>query len=285
MKDDILSILEYKMPVLSKGQKRIAALICEACDKTAFMTASALGKQAGVSESTVVRFAMELGYEGYPQMQKAMQERVMSRLSSPACIEIPADGDLIYSVFQADMEKMRKTAGSLDREVFQSAVQDISKAKSIYILGAHRFSMLANLLGDYLGYLFDKVHIITSSTAGEVMEGLLHLTKEDAVIAFSFPRYCSATVQGADYCHKTGAVVVGITNSSLSPLAEHCDHVLTAQSDKISLVDSMTAPLSLVNALVLALSAGREERLSAALDKLETVRQIYQIYEEKDDTL
>lgn len=289
MNEDILSILEYKMPTFSKGQKRIAALICESYDKTAFMTASCLGKQAGVSESTVVRFAMELGYEGYPQMQKAMQEMVLNRLTAVQRMGVTTDRigsqDVVSTVLHADAEKLRQTGDTVDRAVFQNAVQAILKAKNIYIIGARSASALASFLGYYLNFMFDSVHIITSSTAGEVMEQLINLSAEDAVIAFSFPRYASSTVQGAAYCRSVGAAVIGITNSIVSALAESCDHVLVAKSDMVSIVDSLVAPFSLVNALIVALASGREAVLRENFEKLETIWQTYHIYEKKDDTL
>lgn len=289
MNEDILSILDYKMPTFSKGQKRIAALICESYDKTAFMTASCLGKQAGVSESTVVRFAMELGYEGYPQMQKAMQEMVLNRLTAVQRMGVTTDRigsqDVVSTVLHADAEKLRQTGDTVDRAVFQNAVQAILKAKNIYIIGARSASALASFLGYYLNFMFDRVHIITNSTAGEVMEQLINLTAEDGVIAFSFPRYASSTVQGAAYCRSVGATVIGITNSIVSPLAESCDHVLVAKSDMVSIVDSLVAPFSLVNALIVALASGREAVLRETFEKLETIWQTYHIYEKKDDTL
>lgn len=289
MNEDILSILEYKMPTFSKGQKRIAALICESYDKTAFMTASCLGKQAGVSESTVVRFAMELGYEGYPQMQKAMQEMVLNRLTAVQRMGVTTDRigsqDVVSTVLHADAEKLRQTGDTVDRAVFQNAVQAILKAKNIYIIGARSASALASFLGYYLNFMFDSVHIITSSTAGEVMEQLINLNAEDAVIAFSFPRYASSTVQGAAYCRSVGAAVIGITNSIVSALAESCDHVLVAKSDMVSIVDSLVAPFSLVNALIVALASGREAVLRENFEKLEKIWQTYHIYEKKDDTL
>lgn len=289
MNEDILSVIEYKMPTFSKGQKRIAALICDSYDKTAFMTASCLGKQAGVSESTVVRFAMELGYEGYPQMQKAMQEMVLNRLTSVQRMGVTTDRigtqDVVSTVLHTDAEKLRQTGETVDREVFQKAVQDILKARNIYILGVRSASALASFFGYYLQYMFDRVHLVTSSSAGEVLEQLINVKDDDVVIAFSFPRYSSSTVEGVAHCRNVGATVIGITNSMVSPLAEYCDRVLVAKSDMVSIVDSLVAPLSLVNALIVALAAGREETLRATFEKLENIWQTYHIYEKKDEYL
>lgn len=289
MNEDILSILEYKMPTFSKGQKRIAALICESYDKAAFMTASTLGKQAGVSESTVVRFAMELGYVGYPQMQKAMQEMVLNRLTSVQRMGFTSDRigsqDLVSMVLQDDAEKVRQTCDTVDRDAFQKSVQSILEANNVYILGVRSASALANFFGYYLNFMFDRVHIITNSSSGEVLEQLINVRAGDVVIAFSFPRYSSSTVEGVSYCRNVGASVIGITNSMISPLTDYCDQVLVAKSDMVSIVDSLTAPLSLVNALIVALAAAKEDVLRSTFEKLETIWKTHHIYEKKDDDL
>lgn len=289
MNEDFLSVLESKMPTFSKGQKRIAAVITESYDKAAFMTASRLGKQAGVSESTVVRFAMDLGYKGYPQMQKAMQEMVLNRLTSVQRMGITSDRlgsqDVVSTVLHSDAEKLRQTCDTVDRQVFQNVVDSILNAKNIYIIGVRSASALSSFFGYYLQYMFDRVHIINNNSAGEVMEQLISVGAEDTVVAFSFPRYSSSTVQAVAYCHCAGAKVFGITNSMVSPLAEHCDGVLVAKSDMVSIVDSLTAPLSLVNALLVALAAGKEDVLRNTFEKLERIWQEYHIYEKKDEYL
>lgn len=287
MNEDILSVLEYKMPTFSKGQRRIAALITESYDKAAFMTASRLGKQAGVSESTVVRFAMELGYDGYPQMQKAMQEMVLNRLTSVQRMGITSDRlgnqDVVSTVLHSDADKLRQTCDTVDRQAFHNAVEAILNGKNIYIIGLRSASALASFFGYYLQFMFDRVHIITNSNAGEVLEQLFNVRSGDTVIAFSFPRYSSSTVRAVSYCHSVGAKVIGITNSMVSPLAEHCDSVLVAKSDMVSIVDSLTAPLSLVNALIVAVATEKEEALRTTFEKLENIWQEHHIYEKKDE--
>lgn len=289
MNEDILSLMQEKMPSFSKGQKRIAAYITEYYDKAAFMTASKLGSIVGISESTVVRFAVELGYNGYPAMQKAMQEMVLNRLTSVQRMGVTTDRigsqDVVSTVLHTDAEKLRQTGETVDRTVFQKSVQNILNAKNIYILGVRSASALASFFGYYLQYMFDRVHIITSGSAGEVLEQLINVKAGDTVIAFSFPRYSSSTVEGVAYCRSMGATVIGITNSMVSPLAEYCDCVLVAKSDMVSIVDSLVAPLSLVNALIVALAAGREDVLRANFDKLETIWQTHHIYEKKDEYL
>lgn len=287
MSDDILSLMEDKAHKFSKGQRRIAAYIQESYDKAAFLTASKLGKAVNVSESTVVRFAMELGYDGYPSMQKAMQEMVMNRLTSVQRIGVAndriGDNDIVKSVLQSDMEKLRQSAELVDRESFRAAVDTILKARRIYVIGVRSAAMLANFMGYYLNYMFDNVHVITASGGSEMFEKLVGVRSEDAVLAFSFPRYSTATVNGAQYCRQVGATVIGLTGSSMSPLAQNCDHLLLAKSDMLSLVDSLVAPLSVVNALLVALAAGREEVLADNFDTLERVWEEYNVYEKRND--
>ena len=287
MNEDILSVLEELAPTFSKGQRKIAAYITEFYDKAAFMTASRLGKAVGVSESTVVRFAVELGYDGYPSMQKAMQEMVLNRLTSVQRIGVAndriGDQDVLSMVLQADADKLRQTNETVDREAFHAAVQAILHARRIYLLGVRSASVLVNFLGYYLNYMFDNVHVITTSGTSEIFEKLVNVTQEDVVIAFSFPRYSASTVKGVQYCHSVGAKVIGITNSNLSPLGQVSDCVLVAKSDMVSLVDSLVAPLSVVNALIVALAAGREQELEKTFNTLEKVWEEYHVYEKRAD--
>lgn len=289
MKDDILTMLEEKESTFSKGQRRIAGYITESYDKAAFMTASRLGKTVGVSESTVVRFAVELGFDGYPEMQKAMQEMVMNHLTSVQRIEVANDRignqDVLAKVLQADADKIRKTAETVSRDHFRHAVDAILNARKIYILGVRSAAPLANFAGYYLNYMFTDVRVLTVSGAGEMFENLVNITPEDVVIAFSFPRYSSATLKAAQYCREVGATVIGITNSTLSPLAQNSDYVLVAKSDMVSLVDSLVAPLSVVNALLVALASAREKEVQNSLGTLERVWEEYNIYEKRVDNL
>lgn len=285
MSYDILSILQEKEPTFSKGQKRIARYITEAYDKAAFMTANRLGKNVGVSESTVVRFAVDLGFDGYPSMQKAMQEMVLNRLTSVQRIEVAnnrfGDQDVVSMVLHSDMEKLRQTGETVSREEFKAAVNAIIKAKRVYILGVRSVAPLANFLGYYLNYMFNNVHEITGFSAGEMFEKIVGVNSDDVVIAFSFPRYSSSTTKGAQYCRSAGATVIGITDSKMSPLGINSDHVLIAKSDMVSLVDSLVAPLSLVNALIVAIAAKREKELSQTFANLERIWDEYDVYEKQ----
>ena len=285
MNSDILATLQNNAHTFSKGQRRIAKYITESYDKAAFLTASKLGKTVGVSESTVVRFAVELGYDGYPSMQKAIQEMELNRLTSVQRIEVAhdriGDQDVVSTVLHADMEKLRQTNEMLDRAEFKAAVQAILDAERVYILGVRSCAPLAGFLGYYLNYVSPNVHTVTTSGEGEMFEKIVGVKPQDAIIALSFPRYSSATVKAAQYCRSAGATVIGITDSPLSPLGQNSDHVLAAKSDMVSLVDSLVAPLSVLNALIVAVAANREERLSTTFTVLENIWDQYNVYEKQ----
>ena len=285
MSYDILTVLQEKASGFSKGQRRIAQYITESYDKAAFMTANRLGKTVGVSESTVVRFAVDLGFDGYPSMQKAMQEMVLNRLTSVQRIEVAndrlGDQDVISMVLHSDMEKLRQTEETIDRDQFAAAVNAILKAKRVYILGVRSVAPLANFLGYYLNYMFNNVHVVSGFSAGEMFEKIVGVNSEDVVIAFSFPRYSSSTTKGAQYCRSAGATVIGFTDSKLSPLGQCCDYTLIAKSDMVSLVDSLVAPLSIVNALIVAIAARREKELSQTFANLERIWDEYNVYEKQ----
>ena len=287
MASDILTIIRGKMKTFSKGQKRIANFILSSYDKAAFLTASRLGSAVDVSESTVVRFAVELGYEGYPQMQKALQEMILNRLTSVQRIEVANDRmknqDIIAMVSQMDIEKIRMTSEMIDRKTFQAAVDAIVNARRIYILGMRSSAALVSFLGFYYGYMFDNLCIITSQDTGGMFEQIARITGEDVVIGISFPRYSTSTIAGIQYCRKAGATVIGLTDDENSPVGRYADHVLVAKSDMVSLVDSLAAPLSLINALIVATARCREKELSQTLATLEKIWDEFDVYEKSDD--
>ena len=287
MANDILALLRAKEPTFSKGQRRIAQYILESYDKAAFMTANRLGKTVGVSESTVVRFAEELGFDGYPTMQKAMQSMVVNRLTSVQRIGVTNDRlgkqDVLSMVLQSDMEKLRQSAETVDRAVFEAAVNAVLDAKRVFILGVRSAAPLASFLGYYLNYMFQNVHIITASGTSEMFEQIVGVNDRDAVIAISFPRYSATTVKAAQYCRSTGATVIALTDTALSPLGQTSDHVLCAKSSMMSLVDSLVAPMSVVNALIVAIAAKKEQELSKTFQELERIWEEYHIYEKQDD--
>ena len=286
MHNDFLNAMQNVSHRFSKGQRVIAAYIHENYDKAAFMTARKLGKTVGVSESTVVRFAMELGFEGYPAMQKAMQKMVMNRLTSVQRIEVAndriGDQDILSMVIGSDIEKLRQTAETVNRQDFSHAVEAMLKARRVYIVGSRSTAALASFLGHYLRHMLQSVQVVTCSGCSELFEQIIDITPEDVVVAFSFPRYSTATFKGAEFSRRVGAKVIGITDSALSPLGRNSDFVLICKSDMISLVDSLTAPFSVANALIVAIAAKREQALAKTFSSLEQVWEEYQVYEKRD---
>ena len=283
MNQDILALIQENMNTFSKGQKRIAAFILDSYDKAAFMTASRLGKKVGVSESTVVRFAAELGYDGYPDMQKSLQKMIRNRLTYVQRIEVTndriGDQDLVSMVLQSDMEKIRLTLEELDRSAFDNAVKAIVSAKRIYIIGVRSSAAIASFLGFYFNLIFDNVVNVTAGTASEMFEHLLRVGEDDVVIGVSFPRYSSRTVQAMSFARDRKATTVAITDSEASPLAPICKYTLKARSDMASFGDSLVAPLSLVNALLVAVSRAKNDDLANTFQTLERIWEDYGVYE------
>ena len=283
MNRDILAVIQENIHTFSKGQKRIANFILESYDKAAFMTASRLGKKVGVSESTVVRFAAELGYDGYPDMQKSLQKMIRNRLTSVQRREVTkdrlGDQDLLSMVLQSDIEKIRMTLEELDRESFEKAVDAIVSAKKIYIIGVRSSAAIATFLHFYFNLIFENVSLVSANTASEVFESLLRVGEGDVVVGVSFPRYSSRTVQAMNFARDRGATTVAITDSEASPLAPISHYTLKARSDMASFVDSLVAPLSLVNALLVAVSQRKNDDLAHTFRTLEEIWDEYGVYE------
>ena len=283
MATDILSTIHNQMGSFSKGQRRIAQYIESSYDKAAFMTASRLGKMVSVSESTVVRFAVELGFDGYPSMQKALQEMVRNKLTSVQRIEVTndrlGDQDVVSMVLQADWESIRMTSEALDRRVLDQAVEAILRARNIYIVGVRSSAVIATFMGFYFRNIFDNVHLVSSSATSEMIEQMLHVSQGDVVIGISLPRYSSRTVQLMEFARDSGAEVVAITDSLDAPAAKRADHTLLAKSDMVSVVDSLVAPMSLVNALIVAIGQKKKGELSRIFENLEGIWQEYEVYE------
>ena len=283
MNRDILAVIQENLHTFSKGQKKIANFILESYDKAAFMTASRLGKRVGVSESTVVRFAAELGYEGYPDMQRSLQKMIRNRLTSVQRIEVTndrlGDQDLLSMVLQSDIEKIRQTLEELDRDAFDRAVDAIVAARKIYIIGVRSSAALASFLYFYCNLIFENVALVSANTSSEIFESLLRVGPGDVVIGISFPRYSSRTVQAMSFARDRGADTVAITDSEASPLAPICRHTLRARSDMASFVDSLVAPLSLVNALLVAVSQRKNDELARTFQNLEDIWDEYGVYE------
>ena len=287
MNHDILTVIQDGMQSFSKGQKKIANFILDSYDKAAFMTASRLGKKVGVSESTVVRFAAELGYDGYPDMQKSLQKMIRNRLTTVQRIEVTndrlGDQDLLSMVLQSDIEKIRLTLEELDRSSFEHAVDAIVDARKIYIIGVRSSSAIAAFMSFYFKLIFDNVVEVTGNTSSEIFESLLRVGEGDVVIGVSFPRYSSRAIQAMNFARDRGATTIAITDSEASPLASISQYTLKARSDMASFVDSLVAPLSLVNALLVAVSQKKNDDLANTFQTLEKIWDAYGVYEKVQD--
>jgi DNA-binding MurR/RpiR family transcriptional regulator len=266
---------------------QIARYILEHYDKAAFMTASRLGVTVGVSESTVVRFATELGYDGYPHLQRALQEMIRNKLTSVQRMEVSSDRlggrDVLRTVLHADTDMIRQTLDEIDRDAFQGAVDALTGAHRIYILGVRSSSALANFLGFYFNLLFDNVTLVHTNSVSEIFEQVLRIGPGDVLFGISFPRYSKRTLSAMQYARDRGAKVIALTDSQLSPLARVADHLLLARSDMASFVDSLVAPLSVINALIVAVGMSRRDEIEHTFNKLESIWEKYDVYEKPED--
>ena len=286
MENDILSLIVASSHKFSKGQRNIAKYILENYDKAAFMTASKLGNTVNVSESTVVRFAASLGFEGYPEMRKSLQDMIRHCLTSVQRIEVARElmenNDILSAVLNSDIDMIRMTLESTKRDDFDRAVDALISAKQIYIFGLRSSSALANFMGFYFNLIFDNIRVVNDSSASEVFEQILRIKDGDVLVALSFPRYSRRTIKAMKYTRAAGAKIIGITDTPASPIAMNADIPLYAKSDMISFLDSLVAPLSLVNALIVATSAKAEVDLSMNFEKLESIWAEYEVYEQLD---
>nr|WP_325183883.1 MurR/RpiR family transcriptional regulator [uncultured Oscillibacter sp.] len=285
MAKNILHCLERGMGGFSKGQKRIAAYILENYDKAAFMTASRLGLLAGVSESTVVRFASELGYDGYPSMQRALQDMIRSRLTSTQRIQAAGDmyQNVLPAVIQSDIDKLRQMLGRSNQGEFDKVVDKIASSRHVYILGVRSSSFVAGYLHFYMHLLTENVTLIQSNAAGEMFEQMIRMGPGDVLIAISFPRYSKVTINTVKFARDRGAEIVAITDNELSPVYQLSGAALLAPCEMISFVDSMVAPLSLINALLVALSNRFGADVSATFAELENIWNEYGVFGKMDD--
>ncbi len=282
MARDISQRIRASFSTFSKGQKKIANAILNNYDKTAYMTAAKLGRFVGVSESTVVRFATELGFEGYAEFQRAVQELVRTKLTPNQRIEITkhrfGTGDILENVMESDINKIRYTFDKLNRDTFYNAVESILSAKKIYVMGARSTEPLAQVLYYNLALIFDNTKFVKPTSIDEVFEQMFSIGKDDVLIAFSFPRYSSKMISAVNYAKQCGATVVVFTDSDTSPLADYATHLITAQSDMASFMDSLVAPISIINAIIVEITRRREKEITARFDKLEKVWDEYRVY-------
>lgn len=281
---DLIRRLNHTGKRLSKGHRRIAEYIVQHYDKAVFMTASSLGERVGVSESTVVRFAAALGYEGYPQLQRALQELVRHRLTAVQRFEMTSELtqiEVLKTVLKADMHNIRSTIEEVDAEKFEKVVNRIVGARSIYVMGVRSAAPLAQFLAYYLHFVFDNVQIATTGVL-DVMEQISRIGSEDVMIGISFPRYSTRTLDAMSYALSRGAQVIGITDGPMSPLVDVSTECLTARTDMASFVDSLAAPLSLINALIVAVGLQRKDELAEHFKQLEEIWHRNNIYLERE---
>lgn len=267
----------------SKGQRLIAGFITDNYDKAAFMTASKLGNTVGVSESTVVRFATELGYEGYPQMQKAMQEMIRDKLTSVQRIDVThnriGEGNVLEYILNKDIEKIRRTLEEISNDDFDKSVEAISNAKTIYIFAVRSSAALASFLGYYYSLIFENVKVISNYGETEIYEKLFRISSDDVIIGISFPRYSNAAIQAMTFAKRRGAKVIALTDSMSSPIVVPADYILIAKSDIASVVDSLVAPLSMINALIAATVLRLDSDVKNTFGMLESIWQEYDVYQ------
>ena len=287
MRENVLHKIRMSMDGLSKGQKRIANYILDNYDKAAFMTAAKLGATAQVSESTVVRFASELGYDGYPEMQKALQEIIRGKLTSVQRMQVSQNQlegpDILGAVMQRDGDSIRTAIEGVDREEFARVVDKLLKAEHIYILGVRSSSFLAGYLNFYFHLIFKNVIFVQNTAAGEIYEQMIHIGPGDVLVGISFPRYSKMVIHAVEMAHERGADVVAITDSQMSPLYPLATAALLVGCAALSFVDSMAAPLSLLNALILAVGRERMEDASHTFMEMEKLWEKYSIFGKAED--
>ena len=287
MSKSVLSKIESIYPSLSKSHKKIADFILGDYALAAFMTAAKLGENVGISESTVVRFATGLGFDGYPELQKELQELIRNKLTSVQRMEVTSvrigEDDVLQKVLSSDIEMIRETLEKLSNDDFKACVNDINKAKRIYILGLRSSASLASFLAFYFNLVFDDVVLLDTSSPSEMFEQIFRISEDDICIAISFPRYSKQIINALKFISDRKATIVSITDSFDSPIAHFAKHVLVARSDMASFVDSLVAPLSLINALIVAVSLGRKEAVYNNFNTLENIWDEYQVYEKVED--
>lgn len=281
-KNELLQKLERNYKKFSKGQKKLADFIREDYDKAAFLTAAKMGEEVGVSESTVVRFAMALGYEGYPEFQKALGELVRTKLNSIQRMEVTygriSQSEILKTVLQSDIEKIKLTLAAMDHEAFEAAVDTILKARKIYVIGIRSCAPLASFLSFYLNLICDNVIAVNTNSSSEIFEQLIRINEKDVIIGISFPRYSMRTLKALEFASNRQAKVITLTDSVHSPMTLYSSCNLIARSDMASIVDSLVAPLSVVNALVVALCMKKQDEVIKTLETLEDIWDEYQVY-------
>lgn len=279
--NELTNRINERYSTMSKGQKLLASYITDYYDKAVFLTAAKLGEVVGVSESTVVRFAAQLGYKGYPEFQKALEEMVRNKLSSMQRREVTfgriGRSKVLESVLVSDMERIKGTLEKIDQTAFELAVDTILEAKRIYVIGIRSCAPLAGFLAFYLNFMFDNVIHLQTNSSSELFEQMVRIGKEDVIIGISFPRYSMRTLKALEFANNRSAKVITLTDSVHSPMNLYSSCNLIADSDMASIVDSLVAPLSVINALIVALCMRKQDELATTLDMLEDIWDEYQV--------
>lgn len=287
--NDLTSRINECYGSLSKGQKILATYITDNYDKAVFLTAAKMGQVVGVSESTVVRFATHLGYKGYPEFQKALEEMVRNKLNSIQRMEVTygriSQSHILETVLQSDQEKIKDTLEHIDEHAFELAVDTIIKAKHIYIVGIRSCAPLAAFMAFYFNLMFENVTLLQTNNSSELFEQMVRISKDDVIIGISFPRYSMRTLKAMEFANNRNAKVITLTDSVHSPMNLYSSCNLIARSDMASIVDSLVAPLSVINALIVALCMKKQGEVAKTLETLEDIWNEYQVYENDEINL
>jgi DNA-binding MurR/RpiR family transcriptional regulator len=282
---NLIEHISQQIPEMSTGHKKISAFIIENTDKAAFMTAAKLGEITGVSESTVVRYAMILGFEGYPELLTALREYIGSKLTSVQRMNVMNDrigsSDVLEKIINMDIEKLKKTLETLSRDDFSAVVDNLCGSKTIYVIGARSAAVLARYASFYFNMMFDNVKLIHTTSTSEMFEQILNIGSEDLIIGMSFPRYSRLTVNALRYAKDNGAKVVALTDSKSSPLCAYADNLLIAKNTLTTFADSLIAPMSVLNALIAAVGMRKQDYVADNYSRMEKIYEKYQVFESK----
>ena len=280
--NELILRIEEKYAKMSKGQRRLADYVCQNYDKAVFLTAAKLGETVGVSESTVVRFAIQLGYKGYPGFQKALEELVRNKLNSIQRMEVTygriSQSEILETVLHSDIEKIKQTLSVIDHKAFNMAIDTILGAERIYVIGIRSCAPLASFLGFYLNLICENVTTVATNSSSEIFEQLIRINEHDVIIGISFPRYSMRALKALEFACNRKAKVITLTDSIHSPMNLYSSCSLIARSDMASIVDSLVAPLSVINALVVALCMKKQKEVVSTLETLEQLWGEYQVY-------
>lgn len=284
----LLSRIEQEYPNFSKSHKRIADFILNDYQKAAYYTAAKLGEETDISESTVVRFAAQLGFEGFPEFQAALRDDIKGKLTTLQRMEVASfkmlDEDVLEKVMRSDRDAIKETLTNVSHEDFKAAAAAINNADKIYILGVRSAAPLANFMNFYLKMVYDNVVLITSASSSEEFENIFKIKKEDVCIAISFPRYSKQVVTTLEYARDKGAKIIAVTDSDSSPIAPLATYLLKAKSNMASFTDSLVAPLSLINALIVEATVGKRDEVLGTFAELESIWDKYDVYEKTEDS-